>query len=85
MNKYNDSLVVGNDLVEARCHSTLCRVEMSHLDHEAQSFFWANVSAVEDLSTEQIHIQSVENQEDGLKTIIFVSRQGYKINTEEDS
>lgn len=85
INKYNDTLVDGNDLVEARCHSTLCRVEMSHLDQEAQSFFWANVSAIEGLSTEQIYIQSVDNQEEGLKTVIFVSRDGYKIDTEEES
>jgi hypothetical protein len=78
-NQYYDSPVNGNKLLDARCQLTLCRVEMTHADREAEALFWANASGVEGLSAEQIHIQRIESLEEGLKTIIFISRQGHTI------
>ncbi|MEE9413383.1 MAG: hypothetical protein V3V22_10070 [Methylococcales bacterium] len=83
-NQYFDSPVNGNELLDARCQSTLCRVEISHSDHEAEALFWANISGVKGLSAQQMHTQRIEDQAQGLKTIIFVSRQGHKINSDEN-
>lgn len=82
-NQYFDSQVYGSELIDARCRSTLCRVEMSHFDHEAEALFWINALVVKGLSADQLNIQHIKNQDDGLKTIIFVSRQGHKIYPEE--
>ncbi len=51
--QYFDSVVNGNELVDARCQSTLCRVEMSHSDQAAEALFWTNASAVKGLSADQ--------------------------------
>ncbi len=82
-NQYFDSPLNGNELLDARCQSTLCRVEISHSGQEAETLFWASTSGVNGLSTKQVHIQHIDNLDEGLKTIIFISRQGHKIYPDE--
>lgn len=74
----------GNELVEAACGTTFCRIEFSHESEPADSMFLLAIASRNDLinSFEDIvtHRISAEDSGDGMAySVFFIARKGYQL------
>ena len=74
----------GNELVEASCRTTLCRIEIGHEDELAESKFLLAIASRSDLlnNIEDImtHRVSAEESGDGIvHSVFFIARKGHQL------
>jgi hypothetical protein len=74
----------GNELVDASCGSTLCRVEVGHQDQRAEMKFVRELIGRQDLIDSGldvlVHRLSAEHSLDGVaRSVFFIAREGHRL------
>jgi hypothetical protein len=62
---------------DVECGATLCRVEVTHKDRHGRSVFEQRLSAAVAELSPQAMIQTVENEDGSISTVLYLARDGH--------
>jgi len=64
---------------EVQCGSTLCRIDVSHPDAQAEMQFSLSLSQVETFREGEGFVQMLPRSDGGIDTVIYISRTGHQL------
>jgi hypothetical protein len=64
---------------EVQCRSTLCRIDVSHADPQAEMQFSLSLSQVETFREGEGFVQMLPRSDGGIDTVVYVSRTGHHL------
>ena len=66
-------------LGEVQCGSTLCRIDVSHVDAQAEMQFSLSLSQVEMFREGEGFVQMLPRSDGGIDTVVYISRAGHPL------
>jgi len=64
---------------EVVCQSTLCRINVSHADTEADILFTQSLNRTDEFNESESYVQHLPSNNGGVNTVIYVSRAGHHL------
>jgi hypothetical protein len=83
MNTFYEANIEGNQLSEAKCRTTFCRIDIIHANSEAEVRFLAAFAASGQFINDDKHgfYHHVKDPSGGTRTVFFYARKGHQLPT----
>jgi hypothetical protein len=70
---------VESTLQHLACQATLCRLEVSHTDNEAERAFMMRLGQLEAFTDAEAFYERIEHEDGSIATVVYAARQGHRL------